>query len=222
MDGVNKTADFYSSIGLATKTTEKKAASEQDQFLQLMIAQLKNQDPFKPMENGEFLTQIAQFSTVTGIKDLQKSFEGIATSMQSNQALQASSLVGRKVMVPHSVGALTESGLNGAVDLGMDAEHVLVSVRDKAGQLVAKFDLGPRPAGMTNFTWDGRAANGANFPPGTYQVSAEAMNGKTAEAVAAYASSIVESVTIGQGGRGMTLNLTGIGAWNINDIKQVL
>lgn len=222
MNGVDKAGDPYASIGLATKPAGSKSGSEQDQFLQLMVAQLKNQDPFQPMENGEFLSQIAQFSTVTGIQELQKSFESIAASMQSNQALQASSMVGRSVMVPHDVGYLDDDGLKGAVALNADANRVVISVQDRSGQLVSKFDLGPQEAGMVNFKWDGYGIGGMKLPEGTYRVSAESWLGTHTEALQIYTSSPVESVTIGRGGSGMMLNLTGLGAWNINDVRQIL
>ena len=83
-----------------------KAAREgdlgQEDFLHLMLTQLKNQDPFKPMESGEFLGQLAQFGTVQGLAGLQTSFDSLASSLVSNQALQASSLVGRSALAATS------------------------------------------------------------------------------------------------------------------------
>lgn len=82
----------------------------QDEFFELIITQLQNQDSFKPMERGDFLGQIAQFSTVNGISDLQQSFATLATSLQPSQALQASTMVGREVVVPRDVVALKTDG----------------------------------------------------------------------------------------------------------------
>ena len=80
-------------------STQPKPGDElgQADFLQLMTAQLEAQDPLKPQESGEFLTQLAQFGTVNGIQELQKSFTGLSNSLLSLQALQASTLVGRTV-----------------------------------------------------------------------------------------------------------------------------
>ena len=93
------------SLGLAQKKprVDKKEMGQED-FLKLMTTQLQNQDPMKPMENGDFLAQIAQFSTVDGIGKLQESFEALSGSLHSNQALQASGLIGRNVMVPSNAG----------------------------------------------------------------------------------------------------------------------
>ena len=61
----------------------------QEDFLTLMISQFRNQDPFEPMDNGDFLGQLAQFGTVNGIEQLNSAFAGLAGSIQSDQALQA-------------------------------------------------------------------------------------------------------------------------------------
>jgi hypothetical protein len=101
MAGIDATT--LEQAGLARAPTADARANDklgQEQFLKLMITQLNNQDPFKPLESGEFLGQLAQFGTVSGIQDLQQSFQGLAGSMQSNQALQAAGLVGRSVYVP--------------------------------------------------------------------------------------------------------------------------
>ena len=68
----------------------------QSQFLELMITQIKHQDPLNPAEGGEFLSQLAQFGTVNGITELQSSFDVLATTLQSSQALQASTILPRR------------------------------------------------------------------------------------------------------------------------------
>src|SRR5690606_42021670 len=71
-----------------------------NQFLELLVAQLNNQNPLEPQGNGEFIAQLAQFSQVEGVEKLNSSMGALLTGYQSSQALQASSLVGRKVIVP--------------------------------------------------------------------------------------------------------------------------
>ena len=97
------TSKVFNQLGLTQTPETKKANDElgQAEFLELMTSQLKFQDPLKPMENGDFLAQMAQFGTVSGINDLNANFNSMAASFQSNQALQASTLVGRKVLVIH-------------------------------------------------------------------------------------------------------------------------
>src|SRR5262245_4718275 len=135
----------------------KQSELGQEDFLKLMITQFKNQDPFKPMENGEFLAQLAQFSTVKGLDDLNSSFANLSSSVVSNQALQASSLLGRTVLVDGNVGNLVAGGsLGGAVDLPSSASDVIVQISDRNGTLVRQIDLGTQGAGLARFTWDGQ------------------------------------------------------------------
>ena len=93
-------------LTLKSEPEKSKDDLDQSEFLKLMLTQIKYQDPLKPMEGGEFLSQLAQFGTVSGIAALQSSFDVFASSLQSNQALQASTMVGRTVLVPGNVAAL--------------------------------------------------------------------------------------------------------------------
>jgi len=103
----------------------------QEGFLTLMTAQMNNQDPTKPMESGEFFAQIAQFSTVAGIQDLQNSFSQVATALQSNQALQASTMVGRTVMIPSGEAVFNgEDPVVGKVGVPDATNQLLISVID--------------------------------------------------------------------------------------------
>ena len=112
----------------------KDARLGQEDFLELMTTQLQNQDPFKPMENGDFLAQMAQFSTVDGIQNLQKSFEQLSQSLVSNQALQAAGLVGRSVLAPTGLAALESGGaVKGVVSLPASSSEVTVHITDASG-----------------------------------------------------------------------------------------
>jgi flagellar basal-body rod modification protein FlgD len=211
-------------VANATQSASAAATSPQlgqAQFLSLMVAQLKNQDPMQPMQNGEFLGQMAQFGTVSGIQDLQKSFGSLATALQSNQALMASSLVGRTVLAPGSNGYLAAgSTFGGAVDLPTASADVVVNITDSSGQLVQRLDLGAQTAGTVRFAWDGMTATGAPAMPGVYKVSAQALNGTQQYAPNTLMEARVDSVSLG-GSNGLTLNLAGLGAVNLSDVKQI-
>src|SRR4051812_6621537 len=97
---LSSAADLFSSLGLSKTTAAKKQELGQGDFLRLMTEQLKNQDPLKPMESTQFLAQLAQFTSVQGIQNLNTSFGSLASSLTSNQALQGASLVGERVLVP--------------------------------------------------------------------------------------------------------------------------
>lgn len=208
-------------LGTDKPTRQPVKSLGQEQFLELMIAQLKNQDPMKPMQNGEFLGQLAQFGTVNGIQQLQQSFAGLSASLQSNQALMASSLVGRSVLVPSAQAALGEGGaISGVIDLPVASARVALGIYTEGGALVRRIDLGARPAGHARFTWDGMSDGGQLLPPGQYRIRAESTDGGVTTAREALIAAKVDSVSLG-GPQGLLLNLAGIGAVPLTQIRQI-
>lgn len=211
------------SLGLSARPVEKDTNKlGQEDFLKLMTTQLQNQDPFKPMENGEFMSQMAQFGTVSGIKDLQESFKTLAGSLSSNQSLEAASMVGRSVLVPADrVGLNEDGGLSGAVDLPQSAGSLNLSIYDSGGQLVKRIGLGSQPPGLVNYEWDGTTDEGYPAVPGTYKVVAQAVVGGENIEASHLAEARVESVTFSRGGEGLKLNLAGQGEVGFNKVRQI-
>ena len=194
----------------------------QDDFLKLMITQFQNQDPFKPMENGEFLGQLAQFSTVSGIDSLNTSFSGLAGSIQDEQALQAANLVGRSVLAVTDIGYLAEGGLvNGAVEIDGAVSNVQLEITNSAGEVVQRLNLGEQPSGLARFSWDGMNSDGERAPADHYQVTARVVRGNNVESAATLIEADIESVTLGQFGAGMTLNLFGGDALSLSQVYQI-
>ena len=195
----------------------------QSDFLTLMITQFKNQDPFEPMDNGEFLGQLAQFSTVNGIESLNESFTGLSGSMQDNQALQAAGLVGHSVLAVTDIGHLRDSGpLKGAIELESSASNVQIDITDESGALVQRLNLGQQPPGMVNFSWDGIDAKGDRAATGHYQVSARVVRGTNIESAATVIEAEIKSVTLGQFGGGMSLNLEGGQSMPLGQVYQII
>ncbi len=221
----NNLTSAINDLGLGAQTQQSTKTQDQlgqGDFLELMVAQLKNQDPFAPVENGDFIAQMAQFSSVTGLSELQQSFDKLANSLQSNQALQASSLVGRTVLVPSAVGSLSAGGsLSGAIDLPASSTTVGLMVHDEAGQIIRRLELGSQAAGEVYFNWDGLNNDGQPVPAGRYYISADAgFDGETV-AVETLISTSVESVTLGQGGQGLTLNLIDGNAVDFASVREI-
>lgn len=211
----------FRSVQELNAENSRKELGQQD-FLELMTAQLRNQDPFKPMESGDFLSQIAQFSTVNGIGDLNQSFAQLSQSLVSNQALQAANLVGREVLAPTGVAALSQGGnIRGAVELPTASSEVVVNVYDQAGQVVRRLELGSQAAGSVSFQWDGLKDDGQFAEPGTYFMSAEASVDGQFESVETLIASEVRSVTLSNSG-GLLLDLAGIGSLDFNEVRQIL
>jgi flagellar basal-body rod modification protein FlgD len=223
MTSINTSTSVFDDLGLAKATEAAKPQRlGQEQFLELMVAQLRNQDPLKPMESGEFLSQMAQFSTVTGIQDLQESFKTVADSLYSNQALQASALVGRTVLVSSEQASLGAGGaVSGVVELSASTPKLDVAVYDQAGSLVRRVSLGQQASGLIPFSWDGRTDSGAIAAPGTYRLKAEAILDGHNVAQETLVTSRVDSVTLGRGAEGITVNLNGLGPVGFDQVRQI-
>jgi len=214
--------------GLSAPDASKSRAStpeelSQQDFLKLMLAQIKHQDPMKPTDNAEFFAQIAQFSTVSGLQELQASFSSLATDLRSSQTLQAAGLVDRQVMVPSEQswkGA--EGSLAGAVDLIEPVEELVVKLSNDAGVLVHAVNLGPQAAGVVEFEWDGVGADGSTHPEGRYKITAEALIAGESQQQKTLAIASVESVKLGRGGSGLELGLGPMGTAPIVDVYRIL
>lgn len=113
-----------SKIGInpQNKGVEEKTKKEdpQDAFLTLFMAQLKNQNPMDPKDSADFLSQIAQFNTVSGINKLNSNFDHFAKQISSQKALEATAMVGHMVQVPSSFGVLKNVGMEGQFEKNRD------------------------------------------------------------------------------------------------------
>jgi flagellar basal-body rod modification protein FlgD len=192
-------------------------------FLTLMLAQLKNQDPTSPVDSNQFLNQLASLSTVQGITQLNTSFGSLSTSLVSSQALQASSLLGHQALVSSTTANLTANGsVSGAVDVPQTTSQAVVNISDSSGALVRQINLGAQSTGLANFSWDGKLQDGSQAAAGQYTLSAQ-FAGATAGATAAstYVNGVVQSVTMGAGQTGLTLNVSGLGSVPFSGVKQI-
>jgi flagellar basal-body rod modification protein FlgD len=192
-------------------------------FLTLMLAQLKNQDPTSPVDSNTFLTQLSQLSEVEGITSLNTSFGTLATSLSSSQALQASSLLGHQALVGTSTATTAAAGsaVTGAVLVPQTSSAVTVDVTNSAGVLVKQISLGAQSTGIANFSWDGSASDGSKAPAGTYTISAQVNGVASGTAVNTYVNGTVDSVTMGAGAAGLILNVAGIGSVPFSDVEQI-
>ena len=207
-------------LGLSIPDAIEKEELGREEFLQLMLTQLENQDPFKPMESGEFLGQLAQFGTVTGIGELQGSIDSLATSLVSDQALQAASLVGRSVVVESGTTFFSgESLVEGAVDLPVSSSNIQLNISDAAGQLVRQITLGSNPEGQVPFYWGGETDLGVIAPPGLYNVSAQYFDGTDMLNAPTLVKAEVDSVTVGA--NGLSIQLRGLGPVPFSAVKEI-
>jgi flagellar basal-body rod modification protein FlgD len=204
-----------------SSTSANSATLGQNEFLKLMMAQLKNQDPTKPLDPTQFVGQLAQFSTVTGIQNMQTSIEDLVSSMRSSQMLGGSSLVGHDVLAPATTASITSGGtVSGAADVPAGATSMQVQVLDASGQLVRTFSVAPQ-SGLTDFTWDGATSTGEAAPTGTYTFKVIAGSGSESTSLDPLLSSRVNSVTIDPSTSQLTLN-TNSGSLALASVRRVM
>lgn len=205
----------------ATVSAERGDGEElgKTQFLELMIAQLENQDPLDPAKNEDFIAQLAQFSSVEGIENLNNTVDDMASAIRSSLTMEAASLVSREVLIPSDRAVITDEGFSGQVDLPTGAADVRVEISDLSGQRVASLNLGAQEAGVNAFSWDGLNESGESVRGGLYEVKAFTDQGGVAESVPLYLPNLIQGVSIGPAG--VEANLLGGGTTTTEQIRQI-
>ncbi|MBD9603868.1 flagellar basal-body rod modification protein FlgD [Pseudomonas sp. 478] len=217
-----KTSTSADGLASATNSATGKKALGKDAFLQLLVTQLKNQNPLEPQDNGAFVAQLAQFSSLEGITTLNDTVSGLASNYNSSQALQASSLVGRSVIAPGGSAVVdTSKSFNGTIAVPASVDPVTVKITDADGKVVRTIGLGSQNAGTSSFIWDGKNDAGEVAKAGTYTFGATATYDGKATSLVTYLPATVNSVTISQTGGELMLNLAGLGSIALSKVQTI-
>ncbi len=213
----------FKELGVKTHETKaQKTKLDQEDFFALISAQLQHQDPMKPLDNADFVAQVAQFGTVDGIGKLNQSFDGLNDLVRGQQALQATTLVGHKVVVdknqfqfqpPHQP--------EGIIENNKPLNQAAVAVRNANGETIRTLQLGPQGANDIAFQWDGKTENGQPAPPGFYTFSAEGQIGQENKGLNVNLLANVDGVTIGKSVDDLHLDLPGVGIVQLDQIKKI-
>jgi len=148
-------------IGGVPAATKPAGHMDYNDFLKLMTTQLTTQDPFKPVDNTQMVAQMAQFSQLSGISEMNRTLASIKEGMQPGRLTDAASWIGRSMLVESDIATpLRDGAYAGEIALPADAEQVTVSFVDQNGAVVHAEELGPRAAGATTFAWNGKDAAG--------------------------------------------------------------
>lgn len=215
-------ASTPSSVDTAAAVGQSAKDLGQADFIELLVAQIKNQDPTKPMDPSQFMSQLAQFSTVNGIQELKGSFDSLAGRLSSEQSLQAAGLVGRDVLVPGGVGLLTAGGtISGQVDLAQSTSELYLRIVNEFGVEVRHLSLGGHREGGVQFQWDGLADDGSSVRSGRYSVIAEALVDGDLQAIETAVDTRVDSVTLNQDGSAPLLNLESGDSMPLGNVQKI-
>ena len=212
------TARSTAAIGAPAATTSSEI---QDRFLKLLVTQLKNQDPLNPLDNAQITSQLSQISTVSGIEKLNGTLQGLSTSLLSSQSLQSTALIGHKVFTDGNTIALAGgAAAPGGVQLAGVADSVKVNVVAPSGAIVRQLELGPQPAGLVGFQWDGLNDSGATVASGNYTIQVAATSGGQKVGATPLTAGTVSSVTLGANGLRVTIG--GVGEVTMDQIKRIM
>lgn len=194
----------------------------QEDFFSLLTSELASQDPTDPTDNNEMISQMTAFSTTDGISELNDQFTSFAASMSSSQALQASSLVGRSVLVDENVFGMTEGDdVIGKIVSDENASNVNIYVESAAGEIIQTVTVGNMTAGEASFTWNGLDGNGDPAPTGAYRFRVAGLVDGQATELQAMTYRKVDSVTLAGAGGNIVLNLNGGSSMALSDVVEV-
>jgi flagellar basal-body rod modification protein FlgD len=218
------TVDTKASSQLAAQNAVSNSATSsediQNRFLTLLVAQLENQDPLNPLDNAEITNQMAQMSTVSGIEQLNSTLSYLVNSLADTQAVQASALINKTVLVPGSNINLVNGEAFGGVYLSGPADSVTIKILDASGNLVQTQSLGATEAGSMLFSWDGLNSAGTPVADGSYTFSATASNESAAVSAQAMQLGMVSALTRTVNGN-FVLDLGSLGQFDFADVQQV-
>jgi len=188
-----------SALGSSTSSTNNLYSSGtqtlgKDDFLKLLVTQLQNQDPLNPTDSTQFVSQLAQFSSLEQLSNVNDNLKTVQLFDQSINNAQAVNFVGKTIKASGSMFELG-SGETHEIQyqLGEDAAAVYVSIYNSSGEVIKKIEMDKMTAGAQSVVWDGKDENGNAAPAGTYSFSVQAKN-KDGE-IMATAAYIEETVT---------------------------
>lgn len=179
LSSVTNTTGGAAALSDATSTkgadSKQKAALDKEAFLKLLVAQMKNQDPLKPQEGTEFVTQLSQFAMVEQSVTQTAKLDAITAQMTGLASNEATSLVNQDVTIRGTGIAFDGVNATGSsVNLASAVTKMTVQIQDSSGRTVRTLEVGARPAGPAAITWDGKDDNGVPAPKGPYAIKVDA------------------------------------------------
>ncbi|NML32063.1 flagellar hook assembly protein FlgD [Paraburkholderia antibiotica] len=207
LDTMNGASSSSSSTS-STSSSGTSATDLQNTFLQLLVAQLKNQDPTNPMDSSQMTSQLAQISTVQGIGQLNTSLSSLSSQLAAGQQSQAALLIGSTVLAPgSSITVASGKASEFGVTLANDVSDLQVVVKNSAGSIVNTIDLGKQSAGTVPVGWTPTDSAGNTLADGTYTITATGtINGQQATATTLTGATVESVVQQSSGTPGLVLS----------------
>ncbi|WP_404338598.1 flagellar hook assembly protein FlgD [Pseudoalteromonas mariniglutinosa] len=184
-------------------------------FLELLVAQISNQNPLQPMDGTEYVSQLAEFANVESLQSIKQNTGDSLDYMSSMMVLEATNMVGESVDVPANSVALEQPGnVSGLVNLAEPADSVTVQLYDSNGDLVAEKDLPYSGVGALRFDFADQDAGG-------YAIRAYTTTDGIAKPLDTWISGEVERVSVGKTSDDILLQIDGLGNFALTEINQL-
>jgi flagellar basal-body rod modification protein FlgD len=205
--GQTQSSSATSQASATTAAVATAPTVNQQQFLQLLVAQLQHQDPTQPLQGTEFVTQLAQFSLVEQSVAQTQQLSGLSTQLTGMSNDQTTQLVGQNVTISGSSISLSGGTASPAnVTLAGPAADVTAQITDANGNVVQTLNLGPHAAGLMTVSWNGNTSTGQAAPNGTYSINVTATDPNGGQVnVSQNVSGVVANVSFSQGYPQITL-----------------
>jgi flagellar basal-body rod modification protein FlgD len=187
---------------------KNKNSLEKEDFLNLMVTQLKYQDPTKPADHQDMAAQLAQFNTVEQLSQANRSLDSMSRGQEELKADKMTEYLGREVTATGSKLRTNDeskmlAGTSGGFVLPMDAGSVTVTIKNDKNEVIRTLALGPQTAGEHPITWDGTDSKGEKVGAGifTFDLVAQTTDGKKIDATSQVTAEVTGVSQLGKGGR---------------------
>ncbi len=201
-DAIRSVTDApFNPSGRSVQTGDPNALGK-DAFMKLLVTQLANQDPMSPADPTQFVSQLAQFTSLEQLVSVNDGLNVLALSQAASTSAQMVSFVGKEVWVDDSSAFLSGGGEPVDLHFGLDADatKVDIAVKDSTGKVVRTIEAGAHEAGDVVVSFDGLDDDGNPLPAGMYTFDVGAQDGSGADiGVTERSSGTVASVTFDAG-----------------------
>jgi flagellar basal-body rod modification protein FlgD len=219
MTTVNPATSLASSVTASTKNSMSSLGI--NDFITLMTTQLKYQDPTQPQDSTQFIAQLAQFSTVSGVQEMNTSMGSLLSQLKNSQALNATALVGHSVLVEADTLTTTAGQqVSGVINTPSATANINLVVSDASGQVIRQMTVAALHK-ESAFTWDGKDDSGKSVAAGNYSFNAIAnVAGKSTSLSTALVAK-VSSVTIDSSDNSLQINTDALGSVQMAAVKKL-
>ena len=205
----------------AAKASKSNQTIDQSGFLKLLTTQLQTQDPTAPTDTNAMTQQMATFSQVAGIAEMNQSMKSMVANMSASRFGDASGWIGRAALISGNVATQASNGAYaGQINLPSDAKDVTISLVNSSGQTLYSKDLGPKTAGDVSWAWDGKDNAGNATSDGALQVIVTGV-GADGKALNPTNATWNEIQSVKSPASGTTQLITGLGGISPADVLQL-